>query len=57
MKMTEEQQKAIRGIRVDGDTVVIKLNGGAAHGNDNARRLCGELLEALNAVPTDPEQN
>lgn len=49
MNLTEAQQKAIRGIRVEGDTVIIRMNGGAKHGNDNARHLCGDLLTALNA--------
>lgn len=34
----------IRGVRVDGDTVVISVKGG----NDAARHLCGELVKELN---------
>ena len=51
MKLTEEQQQAIKGVRVDGDLVIIKMNGGAANGNDNARQLCGDLLKAMNEAP------
>ena len=36
--------KLIRGVRVDGDTVVIKVKGG----NDAARELCGALIEEIN---------
>jgi hypothetical protein len=35
----------IRGVRVEGDTVVITVKGG----NDAARELCGALLEEKNA--------
>ena len=34
----------MRGVRVDGDTVVITVKGG----NDAARELCGELLKEKN---------
>jgi len=34
----------IRGVRVEGDTVVITVKGG----NDAARELCGALLEEKN---------
>ena len=34
----------MRGVRVDGDTVVITVRGG----NDAARELCGELLKEKN---------
>ena len=34
----------IRGVRVEGDTVVITVKGG----NDSARELCGALLEEKN---------
>jgi hypothetical protein len=34
----------MRGVRVDGDTVVIKVTGG----NDAARELCGALIEEMN---------
>jgi hypothetical protein len=34
----------MRGVRVDGDTVVIKVKGG----NDAARELCGALIEEKN---------
>jgi len=37
--------KLIRGVRVEGDTVVIKVKGG----NDEARRLCGELINEMEA--------
>jgi hypothetical protein len=33
----------IRGVRVEGDTVVITVKGG----NDEARCLCGELLNEM----------
>lgn len=36
----------IRGVRVDGETVVISVNGG----NDAARELCGELLREKNGA-------
>jgi len=36
--------KLIRGVRVEGDTVVIKVKGG----NDEARELCGALIEEMN---------
>jgi hypothetical protein len=36
--------KLIQGVRVDGDTVVIKVKGG----NDAARELCGALVEEIN---------
>ena len=34
----------MRGVRVDGDTVVISVKGG----NDAARELCGALIEEKN---------
>ena len=34
----------IRGVRVEGDTVIITVNGS----NDVARSLCGELLKEKN---------
>jgi hypothetical protein len=34
----------MRGVRVDGDTVVIKVK----NGNDAARELCGALIEEMN---------
>lgn len=34
----------MRGVRVDGDTVVISVKGG----NDAARELCGALIEEMN---------
>ena len=34
----------MRGVRVDGDTVVIAVKGG----NDAARELCGALIEEMN---------
>ena len=34
----------IRGVRVEGDTVVISVKGG----NDAARQLCGALIEEKN---------
>ena len=34
----------IRGVRVEGDTVVITVKGG----NDAARELCGALIEEIN---------
>jgi len=37
-------RKLIQGVRVDGDTVVIKVKGG----NDAARDLCGALIEEIN---------
>ncbi len=36
--------KLIQGVRVEGDTVVIKVKGG----NDAARELCGALIEEVN---------
>ena len=45
---THPQQRTwvglMRGVRVDGDTVVITVKGG----NDVARKLCGELLKEKN---------
>ena len=35
----------MRGVRVEGDTVIISVKGG----NENARLLCGELLREKNA--------
>ena len=35
--------KLIRGVRVDGDTVVVSVRGG----NDAARELCGELIKEI----------
>ena len=37
-------RKLIQGVRVDGDTVVIKVK----NGNDAARDLCGALIEEMN---------
>jgi len=34
----------MRGVRVEGDTVVISVKGG----NDAARELCGELIKEMN---------
>ena len=34
----------MRGVRVDGDTVVISVKGD----NDEARKLCGALIEEMN---------
>ena len=34
----------IRGVRVEGETVVITVKGG----NDAARKLCGALIEEMN---------
>jgi hypothetical protein len=34
----------IQGVRVDGDTVVVKVKGG----NNAARELCGALIEEMN---------
>ena len=34
----------MRGVRVEGDTVVISAKGG----NDAARELCGELINEMN---------
>lgn len=34
----------MRGVRVEGDTVVVKVKGG----NDAARELCGALIEEMN---------
>ena len=34
----------MRGVRVEGDTLVIKVKGG----NDAARELCGALIEEMN---------
>ena len=36
--------KMIRGVRVEGDSVVISVKGG----NDAARELCGALIEEMN---------
>lgn len=36
--------KLIQGVRVDGDTVIIKVK----NGNDAARELCGALIEEIN---------
>ena len=35
----------MRGVRVEGDTVVISVKGG----NDAARELCGSLIEEMNS--------
>jgi len=56
MRLTTEQEnqmfeehyrnhwsKLIRGVRVEGDTVVITVKGG----NDEARCLCGELINEM----------
>ncbi len=34
----------MRGVRVDGDTVVISVH----YGNDAARQLCADLIEEMN---------
>jgi hypothetical protein len=34
----------MRGVRVEGDTVVITVKGG----NDAARQLCGDLIKEMN---------
>jgi len=36
--------KLIKGVRVDGDNVVISVKGG----NEKARELCGELIKEMN---------
>jgi hypothetical protein len=36
--------KLIQGVRVEGDTVVVKVKGG----NDAARELCAALIEEIN---------
>lgn len=55
-KQTEKQTTGIwpiRGVRVDGDKVIITVRGG----NDTARWLCGELLEThLEVKPLTDEQ-
>jgi len=56
MKLTPEQEtqileenfrshwsKLIRGVRVEGNTVIITVKGG----NDEARYLCGELINEM----------
>jgi hypothetical protein len=37
-------RKLIQGVRVEGDTVVVKVKGG----NDAARQLCGALIKEMN---------
>ena len=36
--------KLIRGVRVEGDTVIVSVKGG----NEAARALCGALIEEMN---------
>jgi hypothetical protein len=43
-EFTTQQKMAMRGVRVDGDKVVIAMKGGKGRGNEAARRLCGEIL-------------
>jgi hypothetical protein len=42
--MPRSWAKLIQGVRVDGDTVIIKVK----NGNDAARELCGALIEEMN---------
>lgn len=42
----------IQGVRVEGDTVVIKVTGG----NEAARWLCGEILRQHEGAPSDLAQ-
>jgi len=37
-------RKLIKGVRVDGDKVIISVKGG----NEAARELCGALIEEMN---------
>ena len=37
-------RKLIQGVRVQDDTVIVKVKGG----NDAARKLCGALIEEMN---------
>lgn len=41
----------IKGVRVDGDRVIIAVKGG----NDAARWLCGEILSTHSATPDTPQ--
>jgi len=36
--------KLVRGVRVEGDTVIVSVKGG----NDAARELCNELIKEIN---------
>jgi hypothetical protein len=36
--------RLMRGVRVEGDTVVISVH----YGNDSARQVCGALIEEMN---------
>lgn len=57
MNLTLEQQEAIRGVSVIGDSVIIYMRGGIDHGNNNARQLCGELIDALDVQRTEQNIN
>ena len=37
-------RKIIKGVRVDGDNVIVSVKGG----NEAARKLCGALIEEMN---------
>lgn len=37
-------RRFIRGVRVDGDKVIISVKGG----NEAARKVCGDLIEEMN---------
>jgi hypothetical protein len=43
-KEKQDWVKLIKGVRVDGDNVVISVKGG----NEKARFLCGELIKEMN---------
>lgn len=43
-KEKQDWAKLIKGVRVDGDNVVISVKGG----NEKARLLCGELIKEMN---------
>lgn len=53
MKSGKAQQEVIKGIRVDDDTVIIKVKGG----NDAARWLCGELFAMLSSAHDAPQRD
>jgi poly-beta-hydroxyalkanoate depolymerase len=40
----------MRGVRVEGDTVIITVKGG----NDAARQLCGDLIKEMNGGHSAP---
>jgi hypothetical protein len=40
----------MRGVRVEGDTVVISVH----YGNDAARQLCGDLIKEMNGGHSAP---